>query len=336
MATVQLADIIDVVVFQDLPAVDSPEKTAFYESGIAVQSPMLNELANAAGKRQELPFWNDLDATSEPNVSSDDPGTDATPDKVTQGEQIGRKAMLNNGWSKSDLASELALGPKAMDHIRAKVDKYWMRQWQRRLLASCDGIQADNVANDSGDMVHDVASESIAGQSATTLFSRQNFIDSAYTLGDAVDGVTAVAVHSSVKKQMVEQDDVEDVRDADGRLLFQTYMGARLIVDDLMTVTAGATDGFKYTSILFGPGAFGYGEGMPDVPVEVDRGASGGNGGGIETLWTRKTWLLHPAGFQSTGTPAGESFNLTELKAATSWDRVVDRKNVPLAFLVTN
>lgn len=336
MATVQLADIIDPVVFQDLPAVNSPEKTAFFESGIAVRSALLDGLASAAGRTAELPFWNDLDETSAPNLSSDNPASTATPDKVTQGEQIARKAYLNKGWSKADLASEIAMGPRAMEHIRSRVDTYWMRQWQRRLIATCNGILADNVANDSGDMVHDIASESVAGQGAGTLFSRNAFINAAYTLGDRVDGVSVFAVHSAVKQQMVEQDVVEDVRDADGNLLFQSFMGARIIVDDSMTVTAGATDGFKYTSILFGPGMFGYGNGAPDVPVAVQREEDQGDGGGVEILWTRRTWILHPAGFQNTGTPAAASFSIAELSAAAQWDRVVVRKNVPLAFLITN
>ena len=88
--------------------------------------------------------------------------------------------------------------------------------------------------------------------------------------------------------------------------------------------------------MLFGEGAFGYGVGSPMVPVEVEREAAQGNGGGIETLWVRNTWLLHPFGFQQTGTPAGESFTMAELRAATSWSRVVERKNVPIAFLSTN
>ena len=87
---------------------------------------------------------------------------------------------------------------------------------------------------------------------------------------------------------------------------------------------------------MFGAGAFGYGEGMSSVPVEVERNGLQGNGGGVETLIVRKTWLLHPFGFQATGTPAGESFTHAELAEATSFDRVVDRKNVPLAFLITN
>ena len=336
MATVQLADIIDAIVFQDLPAVNSPEKTAFFQSGIAVNSPLLNQLANSAGKTAELPFWNDLDETSAPNLSTDDPGTTATPGKITQGEQIARKAFLNKGWSASDLASELAMGPKAMQQIRARTDTYWTRQWQRRLMASLNGVLADNVANDAGDMVNDVAVEIIGSQTAATKFSRQNYIDAAYTMGDMVDGVVAMAVHSAVMKTMAELDVVEDVRDADGQLLFQAYMGARLIVDDSMTVTAGTTSGFKYTSVLFGQGAVGYGEGTPDFPTAIQREEDQGNGAGVETLWTRKTWLLHPAGFADTGTPASTGYTLAELATATTWNRVVARKNAPIAFLITN
>ena len=336
MATVQLADIIDVTIFEDLMPVNSPELTAFYQSGVVVGSPLLDNLANGAGKKAELPYWNDIDAAIEANLSSDDPAAIASAQKIDQGEQITRKAFLNKGLSASDLASELAMGPKAMEHIRARTDTYWTRQWQRRLIASCDGILADNVANDSGDMVHDVASESIAGQSAATKWSRSNFTSAAFTLGDAFNNTGAIAVHSAVYKQMVDGDDIDFIPDSDGKMVIPTFMGKRVVIDDGMTVTAGSTDGFKYTTVLFGAGAFGMGNGTPDFPVELERSESGGNGGGIGTLWTRKTYLLHPLGFQSTGTPADDSFTIAELKLATSWDRVVDRKLVPLAFLVTN
>jgi hypothetical protein len=46
--------------------------------------------------------------------------------------------------------------------------------------------------------------------------------------------------------------------------------------------------------------------------------------------------LLHPFGFQQTGTPAGVSFTQAELAQAAQWDRVLPRKNVPIAYLVTN
>lgn len=336
MATVQLADIIDVTVFQDLPAVNSPEKTAFFQSGIVNRNSLLDGLATAAGKVAELPFWNDIDPTVAPNLSTDNPATIAVPAKVTQGEQISRKAFLNKGLSATDLASEVAMGPRAMEHIRNRVDMYWMRQWQRRLIAATNGVLADNIAANSGDMVKSVAAESIAAQTASTKFNRDAFTDAVYTMGDAATSLRAIGVHSHVMAQMVKNDDIVYIPDSMGQLTIPTYMGLRVIVDDGHTVTAGTTDGFKYTSVLYGEGAFGYGDGAPLNPVAIQRDEDQGNGAGVETLWTRKTWILHPFGFQQTGTPASVSFSLAELGLATSWSRVVERKNVPLGFLVTN
>jgi len=53
-------------------------------------------------------------------------------------------------------------------------------------------------------------------------------------------------------------------------------------------------------------------------------------------LWVRNTWLLHPFGFEQTGTPSGISFTQAELATAAVWSRVLDRKLVPLSYLVTN
>lgn len=336
MATTQLSDIIDVTIFQDLPQITGPEKTAFFESGIVTRTPLLDSLANGPGKTSELPFWNDLDGSIEVNYSSDNPASSATPQKITQGEQTARKAFVNQGWQAADLASELAMGGTAMEAVRARTDKYFLRQWQRRLVAATNGVLADNVANDSSDMVIDVASESIAGQSASTLFNRDAFTDAVFTAGDSSEMFSAIAVHSAVMSQMIKNDDITFIPDSQGNLTIPTYMGLRVIVDDGLTVTPGATDGFKYTSVIYGPGAFGYGQGSPIVPVEIEREAAQGDGGGIETLWVRNTWLLHPFGFQQTGTPAGNSFTQAELALATSWDRIIDRKLIPISYLITN
>ena len=335
MALTQLADIIDITVFQDLPAVNSPEKTAFFQSGVVVRSPLLDALASAEGKIAELPFWKDIDSGDETNYS-DDTEHSATPKKIVQGEQISRKAFVNQGWKEADLASELSMGGDALTHVRNRVDEYFMRQWQKRIIAMSNGILADNIANDSGDMVYSIAAESIAGQSASTRWSRSAFTSAIFTLGDSFGKISAVCVHSAIYKQMVDADDIDFIPDSNGSLIIPTFMGKTVIVDDGMTVTAGSTDGFKYTTVLFGAGAFGYGEGSSKVPVEIEREASQGNGGGTEALWVRKTWLLHPFGYKCTGTPAGSSLSLTELAAATTWDRVIERKNIPLAYLITN
>jgi hypothetical protein len=212
-----------------------------------------------------------------------------------------------------------------------------MRNWQFRLLACAEGIQADNVANDSSDMVNDIAIEDGTSATAGNLIGRSAVVEAAFTLGDSFGQTGVIALHSAVYKRLVNLDDIDFVKDSTGTLDIPTYLGKRVVVDDSMPVIAGGTSGFKYTSILFGAGAFGYGEGSPAVPVEVDRDPAKGVGSGLETLWERKTWLIHPSGFNFTSASvASESATLAELRTASNWSRVFDRKSIPMAFLVTN
>ena len=155
-------------------------------------------------------------------------------------------------------------------------------------------------------------------------------------MGDAYDSLSAIAVHSVVYKRMVDNDDIDFIPDSQGQMTIPTFLGNRVIVDDNLPVTVASGSDNEYTSILFGAGAIGYGEGTPRQPVEVERSERAGDGGGVETLWTRKTWLLHPFGFKVDATPSADSFSVAELQAAGTWDRVIERKNIPLAFLITN
>jgi hypothetical protein len=335
---VRLSDIIDVVVFQDLPPVNSPEKTAFYESGVITRNPLLDQLAASPGVVSELPFWRDIDPDDAPNLS-DDTNTDGATQKIVQGSQVGRKAFLNKGLDEMDLAAELAMGGDAMTRIRARIDTYWTRQWQRRLIRTVSGLVAHNLASDDGDMVFDATG---ATNAANRVFTRANFTSAAFTMGDSFDELSAVAVHSAVYKQMVDNDDIEFIPDSVGQMTIPTYLGHRVIVDDSLPVDTTSAYAPKFTSVIFGAGAVGWGEGTPRVPVEVDRAPEKGNGGGKETLWTRKTWLLHPFGYKVeaiTESPAvpsnGTTFSLAELENPGIYDRVIDRKLVPMAFLIT-
>jgi hypothetical protein len=340
MSVVRLADAIIPEVYTSYSGVDSPELTAFYQSGIVVRNAQLDQLANNGGKTINMPFWKDIDQTVEPNYSTDDPAVAAAPGKITADKMIGRTAQMNKGMSAADLVSELA-GSNPMQHIRDRFSTYWTRQWQRRLLAAAVGVFAENLATGSagtaGDMINDIA---IADGDAATddnLFSRKAFTRAVFTLGDAFSAIQAIAVHSVVYNRMVDNDDIVFIKDSVGNLTVPTFLGIRVVVDDQMPVVAGATSGYKFTSILFGTGAFGYGEGSPLVPVEVWRNPQGANGGGVEELWERKTWLIHPLGYKwNEASVAGESATLAELKTASNYTRVVERKLVPLAFLRTN
>ncbi len=337
MASTLLSDVIIPEVYATYTAVDSPETTAFYQSGIVTQNAMLQAKANEGGNILTLPFWKDLDATAEPNLSNDNPADIAVPQKVTAGEQIARMVYLNQSYSAADLVGEIA-GSSPMQQVRNRFGTYWQRQWNRRIIAMSVGLLADNVAANGGDMVNDISIEDGNNAAATNLFSRSGYTGSIFTLGDAFGEVGAIAVHSVVYKRMVDNNDIDFIRPSDGTPDIPMFLGSRVIVDDSMPVVAGGTSGYKYTSVLFGSGAFGYGEGTPDVPMATKREELQGNGGGIDIAIERKSWLLHPFGYKAVGTPAaGEpGYTLAELKLATTWERVVERKNVPMAFLVTN
>ena len=141
---------------------------------------------------------------------------------------------------------------------------------------------------------------------------------------------------------MVDNDDIDFIPDSLGRLTIPTFMGRRVIVDDGMPFTAAAGTGAgdaaaQYTSFLFGTNLVGYAERAPRVPAEVEREAAQGNGAGVETIWERKSWVIHPFGtqFLSASLTDGNA-TWAQLRAAANWDRVVERKNVPFAALITN
>ena len=71
-----------------------------------------------------------------------------------------------------------------------------------------------------------------------------------------------------------------------------------------------------------------------NTPSELDRKPENGNGGGESLIYSRRADIIHPLGFEFTSSSvAGESANLAELATAANWNRVWERKNVPLAFL---
>ncbi|ATE85560.1 putative coat protein [Salmonella phage St161] len=322
---------------------DPVEKTAFFESGILTPTPYAAEIARGPSNIANIPFWKAIDTSIEPNYSNDVYQDIATPRNVQTGEMMARVAYLNEGFGQADLTVELT-SQNPLQSVANRLDNFWQRQAQRRLIATALGLYNDNVAatdeyHTQNDMVIDV--------SATLGFDAGAFIDATQTMGDALMGSTgevlgAIAMHSFVYGQARKANLIDFIRDSENNTMFATYQGYRVVVDDSMTVVGTGNDR-KFISIIFGNGAIGYGEGNPSKPLHYEYEASRGNGGGVETLWTRKTWLLHPLGYSFTSAvitgngseTTARSASWQDLTNATNWNRVVERKHVPIAFLVT-
>lgn len=335
-----IAEIFIPEVYASIQPNDTPETTVFAQSGVIVTNPVLQAFAQAGAQKGHVPLWQDLDASIAPNLS-DDTDTLATPGKVATTEMHVRNAFLNKGYGAADLAVELSGTTPGqgdpMTRIRNRFGTYWQRQFQYRIIAVLRGLLARNIANNGGDMLNNIALETTVGVADANRISAVAVTGAVFTAGDQFGQMRAIAMHSVVYQKLVIQEQITFTQPASNTLQIPTYLGMRVIIDDGLPVIAGTTSGFKYVSIIFGAGALGYGTGTPKVPAEIDRIPAGGNGGGLENIWERKTWLIHPTGHDwLDASVAGRSPTLAELRLAANWSRTFDRKNVPIAFLQTN
>lgn len=329
MAKTQIADVIVPDVFNPYVVERTAELMALYYGGIISTDAQLNALALAGGKLINMPFWTDLSGADE--VLSD--SGSLTPAKISASKDIAALLMRGKAWEVNDLAKALS-GDDPMGAVAHLVADYKARKLQAVILASLKGVFADNVANDSGDMVNDIAIE--AGNSATAAnkVSSDAVIDTITgTMGDAWAEITGMGMHSAVFINLQKQDLITYEKVSDQNLEIPTYLGKRVLVDDTCERVAGATNGYKYSTYFFGQGAIGFGEGQAPVPTETDRDSLAGD----DILINRWHVITHPRGIQFTSSSvAGASPTNAELEAAANWNRVYERKNVRLAKLITN
>lgn len=337
MATVQLADIYNPLVFQAAVQEKQIELNRFIQSGVAVVDPQLTAMASVGGNIGELPFYKPL-GTEEPNYSTDNPATLSTPAKITSAKMIYRLAAQNKSWSTMDLARELAL-EDPMGAITGRIGQYWATNNEKRIIQSVRGLVADNVANDGGDMVHDISVATDGTVTDANRVSADAIIDTVQTMGDHGELLSAIAMHSVVYRKLQKLNLIDFIPDARGEVNIPVYQGKTVVVDDsLAGVTYGTTPAnVYYYTILFGAGEFRLGEGQPQNPSAVDREEAAGNGGGQDIIYSRRSDIIHPLGFQFTSASvAGQSATQAELATAANWNRVYNRKNVALAVLKSN
>jgi hypothetical protein len=339
MATVQIADIYNPLTFGRRAQQAQLQLNRFLASGVAVQDPLIAQQIAQGGHLGEITNFGKL-AVSEPNYSSDDPSQNSTPANISSELQQFRASARNQSWSTMDLARELALqDPVAA--ITGRIGAYWATDDEQRLISSLLGVLADNEANDAEDMVIDVATDSASAVTDDERIGGERVLDALQTLGDHKASITTMAMHSAIHTRLQKQNLIQYIRDADNNVMFETYMGKRLVIDDSLPAVAGSNR-ITYTCMLFAPGVFGTASGRVLIPSEMFRAPSAGNGGGQDTLFSRINNVWHPYGFTFTSnTVTGGAASLrfptyANLKVAANWNRVHSRKNIPLAFIKVN
>lgn len=332
---VRIADAIVPSVFRGYMEVNTAQINAFFNTGVlSPDAKLAGELAGG-GRTFNVPFWNDLD-DAESAPASDDPALDGTPGKLTSGQDVARRQIRTRGWSTADLTRELA-GSDPAKRIGDRVSEYWSRQFDDICISTLRGVFAANIAQDAGDMVKDVGTDAVGAPAAAELIGAESIMDAAQTLGDQKRSLSTIVMHSVVQTRLAKLDLIDFRPDSTGKIWTPYYLDYKVIISDKVPAIAG-TNRIKYHNYLLGNGCLGWAESPLPNGVAVDRDESRGNGMGIEELWTRRQFAIHPYGIKWTDTAVAGAFPTNaELATATNWDRVYpERKQIHMALLITN
>ena len=132
---------------------------------------------------------------------------------------------------------------------------------------------------------------------------------------------------------MRKADLIDFLPDSEGKPIIRSFQGRQVVIDDGCPKVAG-DNATAFTTYLFGPGAFGLGNGAMDAQeaVEVGRDVLASD----DLLVNRRRFILHPRGVRWVGTAAGVSPTNTELAVGTNWAKVYSDKNIRVVAIRHN
>jgi hypothetical protein len=333
MTAVRLSDVIQSQLWTPAFVLADPVLTNFFQSGIAVLDPLMDQFAHSESGTIAIRWLKPLDGSIAENQSNDDPASLSTPQGTSTGVQAAVKLFRNQSWASMDLTAAL-FSPDPVAAIRTQVATYWLHRYQAYIVSVCAGITLANIANSSGDMVFDATGAS----GAAAMMSLDNVLQAKQTMGDTAGALGVIAMHSVVHTNLQRQQLIATIPSGQANITIQTFGGYRVVVDDGMPVVSDGSGGFNYTSYMYAPGFIRWGTGTPKVPTETKRTPDAGNGEGEETFYNRQHWVGHPTGFNYAANTAGvPTFNPTNtvLATAAAWNRVWARKQVPFVAVKT-
>jgi len=314
----------------------STTKSLLWRSGIVVPNgDFQGMIGSGAGNRFTTPF----NLSIEDQVAED--GNDDPADNIAQStwgtsSYTSAAATRTKSWGHMNLAAIFA-GNNPVGVLNQQLCNFWVNNHQLECIASLNGLIADNVANDGGDMVVDVYSD-VASPAAGAFVNADNIIDTLHTMGDMNSELEggAIIMHSAVKKVLQKAEPNNFIPASASNIGFATYLGLAIIEDDGVPAIAG-TNQTEYTTYLVGAGVFQYAQDPRMSNEEWDRSITAGNGTGNDFIVTRRRFLLAPQGFDMITSSVSDMLTRTELATAAVWDRkVASRRQIKLAVLKSN
>lgn len=271
MATTKIADIITPEVLASMASAEISNFLDFERTGLCT-SDYNNVDIRQGGTFAEVPFYNQLDQTTEPSeVLEDDKSL--TPSKITTGKDIGVVCHRGKAWGSRDLAKIIS-GSDPQKEIAKQVGKYWAKDLRTTFINVLNGLFAatTGVLGKDATNPHKLAVGVTTGTAVP--FSHVNALAAMNLIGDAMNDFDVIIMHSKVYTDLVTAKlttwslgfNPETVK-ADGN---DSYLGKKIIVSDNVPVDVSTPAYPIYTTYFAKKGSMYLGR-QQDLMTETDR-----------------------------------------------------------------
>jgi hypothetical protein len=337
MATLR-SDVIVPEVFSAYVDEAVTTRSAFINSGVIQPLDALN--ATEGGDYVNVPSWS-ANLTGDVEVLSDT--TSLTPGKIVGEKQICPVLHRGRAWEVRTLAA-LAAGDDPMAAIGRKVADYVAHQQQKDVFSILKGVFGPLTSNTTGAL----KALAIDSNATATTLSPGKVAEARAALGDQGEKLSVIAMHSKVFYDLVERRAIDYVTNSEARgggtvattgiapviagsvanaygdVTVPVYMGMRVIVSDDVN-----TDGTRYASYLFTPGALASGT-QSNLVTETDRDILALSDA-MAVHWHN---LFHPLGMSYTA--GGVNPTRATLETVGNWTQIYETKNLGIVSIVSD
>lgn len=291
-------------------------KNVLLNSGLAARGPEVDAVAGGGPRKSSLAYINPL-STDEVNVSTDVLTDEGNIGNMTADEFTVLRHDLNYGWGFTDL-QRMVTQYDAEGGVRAGIAQYWNGIYTKLLVSTLKGVKAA------------VASNTDIVTSVTGDFDMAAVYDAVAKAGDYADQYNTMIISPARFAKLQAKESNGFVPASRTNTGFADYQGFNLI----KSTKVGDND-----VTLARSGALAFGEGQPTglVPIELERRANGGNGGGADILHSRRSVVVHPQGMEYKGVIPGKTTDIfANLEKAATWGLEVPQEMFGFRFITFN
>lgn len=315
-----------------------PTLTAMLDSAAVRDDATIRGLIQNGSDYYTIPFYDLIGGTPE----NYDGATNITATATTGNAQSGIVYGRAHAWSAKDFVVDYNSGADPMKQITSQVAKFWAKQKQTRLINIAEAVFGITGTGDNYDAwakhIVDITSTPPVSHTSNKIAATTIGEALQYAVGDAADEFSLAIMHSKVAVNLaglnlLDYRKYTDEQGIERQLRIADINGMTAIIDDGCPVTGTGTN-TKYTTYLFGNGAFLTAPANCDKPVETSRQPL--TAGGMDLLITRLRETIHPNGFSFTK-PVGYAGSPSEAQLATTanWDIIANAKNIAMVKLVS-